>query len=137
MAQIILIQAYTGTWDEMSVRPPESLLAVAAVPHSKGYSVKIIDQRLSKNFERELDEAVGLHPSRAFARARATDSVAALLDEMRAAHVRFVVVTDDKGKAVALAGQRALMDFIADHFPREVLVQRIGAPPCIYEREGA
>ena len=32
MAQIVLIQAYTGTWDEMSVRPPESLLAVAAVP---------------------------------------------------------------------------------------------------------
>lgn len=59
MAEIVLIQPYTGTWDEMSVRPPESLLAVAAVPHAKGYDVKIVDQRLSKNFERELDQAMG------------------------------------------------------------------------------
>lgn len=59
MAQIVLLQPYTGTWDEMSIRPPESLLAVAAVPHSKGYSVKIIDQRLSNNFELELDQAMG------------------------------------------------------------------------------
>ena len=49
MAEIVLIQPYTGTWDEMSVRPPESLLAVAAVPYAKGYDVKIVDQRLSKN----------------------------------------------------------------------------------------
>jgi radical SAM superfamily enzyme YgiQ (UPF0313 family) len=59
MAQIVLIQPYTGTWDEMSVRPPESLLAVAAVPYAKGYDTKIIDQRLAKNFERELDQAMG------------------------------------------------------------------------------
>ncbi|MBI4431309.1 MAG: B12-binding domain-containing radical SAM protein [Candidatus Omnitrophica bacterium] len=58
MAEIVLIQPYTGTWDEMSVRPPESLLAIAAVPYSKGYDIKIIDQRLSKNFERELDEVM-------------------------------------------------------------------------------
>jgi len=59
MAQIVLLQPYTGTWDEMAIRPPESLLAIAAVPYSKGYSVKIIDQRLSPNFEEELDEAIG------------------------------------------------------------------------------
>jgi len=59
MAEIVLIQPYTGTWDEMSVRPPESLLAVAATPYVKGYDIKIIDQRLSKNFERELDQAMG------------------------------------------------------------------------------
>ena len=59
MAEMILIQPYTGTWDEMSIRLPEGLLAVAAVPVSKGYDVKIIDQRVTDAFEQELDEAVG------------------------------------------------------------------------------
>jgi anaerobic magnesium-protoporphyrin IX monomethyl ester cyclase len=56
---MILIQPYTGTWDEMSVRLPEGLLAVAAVPVSKGYDVRIIDQRVTDTFERDLAEAVG------------------------------------------------------------------------------
>ena len=59
MAEMILIQPYTGTWDEMSIRLPEGLLAVAAVPDAKGYDVKIIDQRVTNSFEQELDEAVG------------------------------------------------------------------------------
>ena len=59
MAEIVLIQPFTGTWDEMSLRLPESLLAVAAVPAAKGYDIKIIDQRISKNFESELDQAMG------------------------------------------------------------------------------
>ena len=59
MAEMILIQPYTGTWDEMSIRLPEGLLAVAAVPMSKGYDVKIIDQRVSDDFESEFDLAVG------------------------------------------------------------------------------
>jgi len=59
MADMILIQPYTGTWDEMSIRLPEGLLTVAALPASKGYDVKIIDQRISKSFETELAEAVG------------------------------------------------------------------------------
>lgn len=59
MAELVLIQPYTGTWDEMSLRPPESLLAVAAVPYAKGYDVKIVDQRISNNFEKELDELIG------------------------------------------------------------------------------
>lgn len=58
MSQIVLIQPYTGTWDEMSLRLPESLLAVAVVPAAKGYDIKIIDQRISKNFERKLDQAM-------------------------------------------------------------------------------
>lgn len=59
MAEIILIQPYTGTWDEMSIRHPESLLAVSAVPVSKGYDVRLIDQRVTKNFEQVLEAAVG------------------------------------------------------------------------------
>ena len=59
MAEIILIQPYTGTWDEMSVRLPESLLAVAALPVQKGYSVRLIDQRVTSTFDKDLAQAVG------------------------------------------------------------------------------
>jgi len=61
MADIILIQPLTGTWDEMSIRLPESLLAVASVPVAKGYSVRIIDQRTSKNFISEIDSSIEKH----------------------------------------------------------------------------
>lgn len=59
MADMILIQPYTGTWDEMSIRLPEGLLSVAAVPVSKGYDVRIIDQRITNTFEQDLEESVG------------------------------------------------------------------------------
>ena len=59
MADMILIQPYTGTWDEMSIRLPEGLLSVAAVPVSKGYDVRIIDQRITNTFEQDLDASVG------------------------------------------------------------------------------
>ena len=59
MAEIILIQPFTGQWDEMSTRFPESLLAVSAVPVAKGYDVKILDQRVNKQFDVDLADAVG------------------------------------------------------------------------------
>ena len=59
MAEMILIQPYTGNWDEMSLRLPESLLAVASVPVDKGYDVRLIDQRVTDRFELDLEEAVG------------------------------------------------------------------------------
>ncbi len=59
MAEIVLIQPYTGAWDEMSIRHPESLLAVAAVPAQKGYDVRLIDQRISKSFIKDLEESTG------------------------------------------------------------------------------
>jgi len=58
-AEIVLIQPVTGAWDEMSIRFPESLLAVAALPVSKGYRVRLIDRRISRNFQQELAVAVG------------------------------------------------------------------------------
>jgi radical SAM superfamily enzyme YgiQ (UPF0313 family) len=43
----------------MSVRFPESLLAVAAVPVFKGYDVRIVDQRLTDNLYADVAHLVG------------------------------------------------------------------------------
>ena len=59
-----------------------------------------------------------------------------LVATMRERDLRFVVVTDEEGRAVALTGQKGLMEYIAEHFPEEVLTQRIGKP-SMRNREGA
>ncbi|MHA1597591.1 MAG: B12-binding domain-containing radical SAM protein [Alphaproteobacteria bacterium] len=58
MAHIVLIQPISGDIDEMSIRLPEGLLAIAALPVYKGYDVQIIDQRTSINFKRDLHDAI-------------------------------------------------------------------------------
>lgn len=65
-----------------------------------------------------------------------SDPVALVLDAMQTQNTRFLCVVDDSGKVVGLTGQKGLMEFVADHFPQQVLVQRVGAMPST-EREGA
>ncbi|MEQ8849261.1 CBS domain-containing protein [Botrimarina sp.] len=67
---------------------------------------------------------------------RPTDPVARVLEAMQRSNTRFVCVVDDDGKVVGLTGQKGLMEFIADHFPQQVMVQRVGSPPPS-QREGA
>ena len=40
-------------------------------------------------------------------------------------------------RLAGLTGQKGLMEYIADHYPDEVCVQRIGGAPFPLEREGA
>ena len=58
----ILIQPKTGTWDAMSLRVPESLLAVSAVPIKQGYNIAILDQRIEKNWKEKLEEYLKQEP---------------------------------------------------------------------------
>ncbi|MGI9429781.1 MAG: CBS domain-containing protein [Bythopirellula sp.] len=65
-----------------------------------------------------------------------TDSVSLVLDAMQAQNTRFLCVVDDDGRTVGLTGQKGLMEFIADHYPQQVMVQRVGSLPP-KNREGA
>jgi len=64
-------------------------------------------------------------------------SIADLITLMDEKHLRFVAVVDDAGKAIALCGQKGVMEFIAENFPRAVKVQAMGSKVAIEEREGA
>ncbi len=68
---------------------------------------------------------------------RLQDDPALVLEVMEAKNIRFVVVLDEAGKVAGLTGQKGLMEFIAEHFPGEVMVQRIGTKHYPEEREGA
>jgi CBS domain-containing protein len=67
----------------------------------------------------------------------ATASVYEVLELIRVHGVRFVCVVDAAGRVVGLTGQKGLSEYIADHFPRQVLVQRLGGKLGQERREGA
>lgn len=60
--EILLVMPKYGRWDEMATRPPDSLLSIAAIPHSKGYPVTILDQRIDKNFHTKLLQSLERNP---------------------------------------------------------------------------
>ena len=66
-----------------------------------------------------------------------TDTVDMVLDAMELKNTRFVVVVDSDGKVCGLTGQKGLMEYVAEYFPGEVMVQRIGTKPYPSSREGA
>lgn len=51
--------------------------------------------------------------------------------------LRFVCVTDDENKLVGVTGQRGLAEYMAEYFPQQILVQRLGSTPWMQQREGA
>jgi CBS domain-containing protein len=50
---------------------------------------------------------------------------------------RFVCVVDESGRVVGLTGQKGVSEYMADHFPKQVMVQKIGGKPGMDQREGA
>ena len=84
-----------------------------------------------------LDQRVGDHMSDVWACVKTSDPIASVLDVMQSKGLRFVCVTDEAGHVQALTGQRGLMEYIAEHFPRQVMVQRVGGKPFTEHREGA
>lgn len=72
-----------------------------------------------------LDQPVSRHLAKDWACVTDADSISKVIDNMQSRKLRFVVICDPQGKAVALTGQRGVMEYIADHFPRQVKVQRM------------
>lgn len=84
-----------------------------------------------------LDQPVGDHLATQWMSLKITDPISKLLETMRDKGLRFVIVVDDDGKAVGLTGQKGLMEYVAEHFPRAVLVQPMVSRVGMNEREGA
>jgi CBS domain-containing protein len=65
------------------------------------------------------------------------DPLTKVVDAIQHQKARFFCVTDARGQVVALTGQKGLAEYIADHFPQQVMVQRVGGKPGTETREGA
>ncbi len=84
-----------------------------------------------------LDEPIENHTADQWPWVRLSDPIVTVLDAMQLNNVRFLCVVDDEGRLTGLTGQKGLMEYVAEHFPGQVMVQRIGGKPYPQNREGA
>ncbi len=66
-----------------------------------------------------------------------TDPILVVLNALETENSRFLIVVDETDKLSGLTGQKGLMEYVAEHFPQQVIVNRIGCKPYPAEREGA
>lgn len=65
------------------------------------------------------------------------DPLSELVHAICERRARFFCVTDAAGHVVGLTGQKALSEYIAEHFPQLVMAQPVGSKPGTETREGA
>ncbi len=100
------------------------------------FTESMLSQLVVKN-RAAIDEPVGGHAAKRWPQVCVTDNVASVLDALEVKNTRFLSVVDEDGKVVGLAGQKGLMEYIADHFPNQVMVQKVGQKSQTDQREGA
>lgn len=84
-----------------------------------------------------VSEPLTDHMTTTFPWVATDDPIETVLAAMEAKNHRFVVVVDGEGQVTGLTGQKGLMEYVAEHFPEQVMVQRVGSEPYPAKREGA
>ncbi len=84
-----------------------------------------------------LEDPILMHLDMAWPTVSLTDPISCVLSALEVANIRFLIVVDNAGRLAGLTGQKGLMEYFAEHFPRQVTVQRIGGHPYPLDREGA
>lgn len=84
-----------------------------------------------------INDPVGDHAADHWPQVQMSDPIVSVLEALEVKNVRFLSVVGDNGRIAGLTGQKGLMEYIADHFPEQVTVQRVGLSPSLKSREGA
>jgi predicted transcriptional regulator len=84
-----------------------------------------------------MDDKVGDHREKFWAMIRHNEPISNLIHKLQTYGLRHVCVVDDDGKPVGRVGQRSIMEYMADHFPRAVKAQLADAKLFMAQREGA
>jgi CBS domain-containing protein len=66
-----------------------------------------------------------------------TDPISRVVDFMQDTGLRFVCVVDENGRVVGLTGQKGVLEYIAERFPRQIKVQLMESKLYMDQREGA
>lgn len=93
--------------------------------------------RLIANDPSVLDEPLSSEMAERWPWVDVNDRVVDVLGAIELKNVRFLCYVDETGKLLGLTGQKGLIEYVADHFPAQVMVQRIGNTPYTKQREGA
>ena len=86
-----------------------------------------------------LDDPVRDHLSETWISVKTSEPIFLLVYAMMKRRPRFACVTDDAGRVVGLTGQRGILEYIAEHFPKQVqlAMHRAGDKSYFGTREGA
>ena len=83
-----------------------------------------------------LDDPIGRHMSEVRAPINRTDPIAVIIDRMRERRSRYGIVIDESSRPIGLTGHKGVVEYITDHFPRQVKVQMMKSKLHMDEREG-
>lgn len=100
------------------------------------FTESMLTQLLVEN-PQAIDDAVAKHTAPQWPHVDLSDRIEVMLDALHLKNVRFLSVVNEQDQLVGLTGQKGLMEYVADNFPGEVMVQRIGGSPFPDKREGA
>ena len=139
LRDVILMDRKDTVRDALSRMRAKKLGCVVAVDDQGKPLGKFTERllvRLLLNHPDVLDHAVGDHLADHWDCVKRTDPITNLIEVMKTKKLRFVVVLDEQGLPVSLTGQKGVMEYIVDHFPRPVLVQRMTSEFFTDQREG-
>jgi CBS domain-containing protein len=124
------------------IRMREQKLGCAIVVDEESKPIGIfteskLTQLLAQDGLQVANDSIETHMTQPCPWVTTTDPIIYVLEAMQLKNMRFICVVDDEHRLVGLTGQKGLIEFVADHFQGQVMVQRIGGNPYPAEREGA
>ena len=84
-----------------------------------------------------MDDPVSKHAGEFWSVVRHDEPIAMVLHKLQQHRMHHLCVVDDAGMPTAMVGQRSVMSYLAEHFPRVVLTQLAGSRICVDQPEGA
>lgn len=136
----IAVHSETTIGEAVRLMREKSLGCAVIVDPSGTASGIFTEQSLLKALTQQKsldDETVGEFSDPAFLSLPSNAAISRVWDAIEQDGVRFICVTDEGGKLIGLTGQRGIFEYLAEYFPQQVLVQRLGSTPWMKQREGA
>lgn len=136
----IAVRAETSISEAVGLMREKSLGCAVIVDESGAVSGIFTEQSLlaALTGHKDLDDhTVGEFPDPGFLALSSNAPVSRVWDAIEQDGLRFICVTDEGGQLIGLTGQRGIFEYLAESFPQQVLVQRLGSTPWMEQREGA
>ncbi|PAY15468.1 hypothetical protein CKO51_31660 [Rhodopirellula sp. SM50] len=136
----IAVQHDTTALDAVKLMREKSLGCAVIVDQGGTPTGLFSEQSLVDMLARDLslaDHVVGDFTDAGLLVVRSSDPISRVWDAVERDGLRFVLVTDEQGKLIGVTGQRGIAEYLAERFPQQVLVQRLGNTPWMQQREGA
>lgn len=119
----------------------EAQLGAAMILDTDGRPVGMFNEKLLIRLlhanPQAMDEPVDRHMTRNVRCVRETDTIVKLINVMQVHRLRWVCVVDDSGRATALTGLRSAMEYLVEHFSRQVHTNPLRSRLSMEQREGA